>query len=120
MANKRLLLVEDEDDVREVLALGLRGAGYPVDAVATAAEANQRLQSMRYALVIAGWRLPDGNGIDLADQALNLRAKTIIISGYLFSLPAGAALRHGTLMKPIRTNEMVTAVERSIGPSHRE
>jgi DNA-binding response OmpR family regulator len=73
MAEKRILLVEDEEDVREFLALSLRGAGYSVDAVATVAEANQRLQAMIYGLVIADWRLPDGNGADSDDVARSFR-----------------------------------------------
>ena len=94
MPEKRILLVEDERELREVLALGLRRAGYTVDVAATASEADQLLDQKQYALLIADWRLPDGNGIDLADRAAKLRAKTIIISGYVFTLPAGAADRH--------------------------
>jgi DNA-binding response OmpR family regulator len=58
MAEKRILLVEDGEDAREFLALSLRGAGYSVDAVATAAAANRRLDAVFYALVIADWWLP--------------------------------------------------------------
>lgn len=115
LAEKRILLVEDERELRELLVLGLRRAGYPVDGAATAAEARQLLDAQSYALVIADWRLPDGNGIDLADQAVKLRARTLIISGYLFGLPAGAAQRHGTITKPITTDDLVTAVQRRIG-----
>src|SRR5437868_6022704 len=79
----------------------LRRAGYTVDFVATAADAHERLEQKKYALVIADWRLPDGNGIDLADRAARLGARTIIVSGYIFNLPAGAAKRHGLLTKPI-------------------
>ena len=115
MAEKSILLVEDERELRDVLALGLRRAGYTVDIAATAAEAHQLLEQKRYALVIADWRLPDGNGIDLADRAVKLRARTIIISGYIFSLPAGAADRHGLLTKPISIYNLVAAVQHRIG-----
>src|SRR5260370_34651746 len=76
MAEKRILLVEEERELRELLVLGLRRAGYTVDGAATAAEAQQLLDAQSYALVIADWHLPDGNGIDLADQAVKLRART--------------------------------------------
>ena len=115
MAEKRILLVEDEGELREVLAIGLRRAGYPVDATATAAEARQLIQAQSYALVIADWQLPDGNGIDLADDALNRRSRTLIISGYLFGLPAGAAQRHAVLTKPITVYDLVAAVQHRIG-----
>ena len=83
MAQKPILLVEDERELREVLALGLRRAGYPVEVAGSVAGADELLQQKRYELVIADWRLPDGNGIDLADRATRLGAKTIIVSGYL-------------------------------------
>ena len=115
MVEKRILLVEDERELRDVLALGLRRAGYTVDVAATAADAVQRLEQKQYALLIADWRLPDGNGIDLADGAVKLGAKTIIVSGYLFALPAGAADRHGLLTKPISIFNLLAAVQHRIG-----
>jgi CheY-like chemotaxis protein len=60
--------------------------------------------------LIADWRLPDGNGIDLADRATKLRAKTIFVSGYIFNLPA-AANRHGLLTKPISIFNLLAAVQ---------
>ena len=98
-----------------MLALGLGRAGYTVDVAAKVADADQLLEQKRYALVIADWRLPDGNGIDLADKAIKLRAKTIIVSGYLFALPAGAADRHGLLTKPVLIYNLVAAVQHRIG-----
>jgi CheY-like chemotaxis protein len=63
LSKTHILLVEDERELRDLLALGLRPARYAVELAATAADAHQLLQQKRYALVIADWRLPDGNGI---------------------------------------------------------
>jgi DNA-binding response OmpR family regulator len=115
MANGRLLLVEDEPDLCALLALSLRRAGYTVDIASTAAEAQELMQAQSYAMVIVDWVLPDGNGIDLADDALQRDARTLIISGYAFGLPAGAAQRHEILMKPVSTDDLVAAVQRRIG-----
>jgi DNA-binding response OmpR family regulator len=115
MSVNRILLVEDEVTTRELLTHALRGGGYEVDSVDTAEAATALLGSMRYTLVIADWLLPDGNGIDLADRAASLGAKTFIISGYLFRLPAGAASRHQLMMKPVRPQELVSAVRRAVG-----
>jgi DNA-binding response OmpR family regulator len=114
LAGERILLVEDERELREVLALGLRRVGYTVDVAATAAEAQQLIEGQSYVLVIADWMLPDGNGIDLADRALEHGAKTLIISGYLFGLPAGAARRHFLLRKPFSIDDLVAAVRSRI------
>ena len=50
--------------------MGLRRAGYSVDVVGNATEARQLLEGQPYALVIADWRLPDGNGIDLGGKLM--------------------------------------------------
>ena len=115
MSRKRVLLVEDEPDIHDILAMVLRGEGYQVDVAETVAEGMAFLDRWRYALVITDWRLPDGDGLRIADAAAGLDAKTIVMSGYLFQVPGGRADRHETLMKPLRPREIVTAVERSIG-----
>jgi len=109
------LLVEDDADVRGMLDTALRGAGYEVDPAATAARARSNLDAFRYDLVIADWRLPDGDGLDIADLAADGGAKTILMSGYLFLVPAEKATRHELLMKPMRPSELVEAVKRLIG-----
>ena len=83
--------------------------------VSTAAEATQRLIEHRYGLVIADWRLPDGDGTVIADAAAQLGAKTCVMSGYLFRMPGGRSELHETLMKPLRPSEIIAVVERSIG-----
>ena len=117
MAQKRILLLEDEGDIAELFLLGLRTSGYVVDIATTVALARQRLATTRYDLVIADLRLPDGDGLQIADQAADMGSKTCILSGYLFQLPAGSAEPHDVLMKPLRPRELLVAVERSIGPA---
>jgi DNA-binding response OmpR family regulator len=114
MPETRILLIEDEATSRELLSYVLTSAGYAVDAVETAAAAMTSLEETPYKVVIADWLLPDGNGIDLADRAAQLGAKTIIVSGYLIGLPAGAAERHILFKKPVRPEELVAAVEQAI------
>jgi DNA-binding response OmpR family regulator len=111
---RRILLVED-DDVGVLLLHVLSGEGYPVDLATTNAEAWALLDAHEYALVIADWKLPDGNGMVIADAAAQLGAKTVLMSGYLFQMPGGRADDHETLMKPVRPSELVDVVQRSIG-----
>jgi DNA-binding response OmpR family regulator len=115
MTAKRILLVEDETGISDFLTIALCGEGYEVDVAATAAEAWACLDAHSYALVITDWRLPDGDGMLIADAALQLGTKTLLMSGYLFHMPGGRAEAHETLMKPVRPSEMVAAVQRSIG-----
>jgi two-component system, OmpR family, response regulator len=115
MPGKRILLVEDEPLVRDLLAHNLHAEGYRIDAVGTAADARARLAGQRYALVIADWRLPDGDGTQIADAAAARGAKTLVMSAYLLQMPAQHEQRYETMMKPIRPAEMLAAVTRSIG-----
>ena len=117
MAAKRILLVEDEEDIAEILALVLRDQGYIVDTAATLAQARQRLKSLSYALVNTDLKLPDGDGLEIAERAAELGARTSILSGYVFQLPPHAADQHEVLMKPMRPSEFVARVQRLIGPA---
>ena len=84
-------------------------------ALTTATLARARLDGMRYALVIVDWRLPDGDGIEIADLAAATGAKTILASGYVLQMPAERVTAHEILMKPLRPRELLAAVERAIG-----
>jgi two-component system response regulator PilR (NtrC family) len=98
MGAKRILVVEDEEEIAEILALVLRSAGYTVDIAGTVAQARQRLDAREYTLVNTDLRLPDGDGLEIADCA--------------------AARRHVVLTKPMRPSYFLAAVERLIGPAH--
>lgn len=115
MAAKRILLVEDEVTIRDLLVNVLLAEGYAVDAVATVAEAMAHLDGPPYTLVLSDWRLPDGDGLLVVEAGAELGARTMIMSGYLFQMPGGRAERHETLMKPLRPSELIAAVERAIG-----
>lgn len=61
----RLLIVEDEVDLADAIGKGLRRHGHAVDHAATVVEAEIRIASSSYDLLILDWNLPDGTGVDL-------------------------------------------------------
>ena len=111
----RILLVEDDADVRFFIEHVLLDAGYEVDATGTMTGGIELLRCRWYDLVIADGKLPDGTGMDVCDAAVEKATKCLIITGYAFSLPPGAADRYDILLKPLRSAEIVTAVKRTIG-----
>ena len=115
MPEKRILLVEDDQDVGELLAVALADARYQVDVATTAAESWARLAAQGYSLVIADWRLPDGDGSVIADGAADLGAQTFIMSGYLPELPNDRREGHRCIPKPIRLDALIAAVEGAMG-----
>ena len=119
MPQKRILLVDDDDDVREILALALRSEGYAVDVAASTARALVSLTSADYSLVIADWRLPDGDGTLVVNFAEQRGAKAFLMSGYLFHMPSHRIDQRQALMKPVQPAEVVKVVRDSIGePEH--
>lgn len=66
MANLNILVVEDEDAIREMLIMVLEQAGLQVSAAASAEEALSALAENRVDLLVLDWMLPGMSGIELA------------------------------------------------------
>lgn len=66
--SKKILIVEDEPDIRELIVLHLKRLGYGVDAVSSSEDAIQRLDSASYDLLVVDWMLPGVAGVDLVRQ----------------------------------------------------
>jgi two-component system phosphate regulon response regulator PhoB len=64
--SQRILLVEDEPEVRQMTAFALSRAGFSVDEVPTAEAAIKRLAGVLPTLVLIDWMLPGMNGVELA------------------------------------------------------
>ncbi|MGA3218547.1 MAG: response regulator transcription factor [Acidimicrobiales bacterium] len=65
----RLLLAEDDTNLRGVLERGLKEEGYVVDAVANGDEALDYLRAYEYAVCILDWRMPGTSGLDVIASA---------------------------------------------------
>lgn len=66
MSNLNVLVVEDEDDIREMLVMVLEQADLQVTAVASAEQALASLAENRVDLMVLDWMLPGISGIELA------------------------------------------------------
>ena len=110
-----ILLVEDDLDVRLLIEHVLIDAGHRVEVAGTMEEGCSLLRRGRFDLVIADGKLPDGTGMDIADAAQGNGVKTLVITGYAFSLPPGMQERYEILLKPLRPAELIDAVERRLG-----
>jgi signal transduction histidine kinase len=83
---KRILLVEDADVVRDYIALALNENGYNVHAVSNATDALNlfKKEGGDFDLLFSDIVLPDMNGIDLIDQLLSIKSnlRVLLSSGY--------------------------------------
>ena len=68
MSSRRILIVEDEKPIRDMIAFGLRRAGFEIAEAEDCASARSRIADCRPDLVLVDWMLPDMSGLELARQ----------------------------------------------------
>lgn len=107
MAARRILLVEDDADVRELLQHALLSAGYLPDAAETALKALSLIETNAYDLVVTDGSLPDGNGIAIADAAKSRGMKAVMLTGNPLRFAKEDLERHDYLVKPVRPSELL-------------
>jgi DNA-binding response OmpR family regulator len=118
----RILIVDDEPDVRTFFDRVLSEDGYCVDAVGTARQALRVLGDRAFELALVDLSLPDGDGVELMRQ-MRMDApylRILATSGFLAGTMADVVLAAGataTLEKPATPNELRNAVYRLLEPS---
>lgn len=68
MAAKRILIVEDEKPIRDMIAFSLRRNGFEISEAADANSARANLINNRPDLLLVDWMLPDTSGLELTRQ----------------------------------------------------
>jgi CheY-like chemotaxis protein len=113
----RLLLVEDEDDLRLLVGEALRMVGHDVVAVADGPQAVAALQAEHFDVVVSDVSMPNGmTGIELAGHAAKLQphARVVLASGFaraqLPSLPGHVSF----LPKPYRIPQLLTLLQECV------
>jgi two-component system cell cycle sensor histidine kinase/response regulator CckA len=112
-APKRVLVVDDEEEVRTLTARMLAAAGYRVATAAGALQALQLAESGTVRLVVTDLRMPGMSGEELAEH---LRRRTpelpvLFMSGYT-SARTGSGLPGPFLAKPFSQDDLLSQVER--------
>ena len=114
----RILLLEDDRDVRVLMEHVLIADRYAVDPVSTVAAARELLKRNHYDLVLADGVLPDGTGMEIAHEAVRRGTPAIIITAYAFRLPKADLAPFELLLKPVRPTELLGAVEKALRPEN--
>ncbi|HXZ01432.1 MAG TPA: response regulator [Stellaceae bacterium] len=116
-----ILVVEDEDDVRELVATSLRSRGYSVLSVPNAEVALQILsEEVKFDLLFTDIVMPGVmDGFDLADRAKRLQPslKILYATGYAQLSRPDRQLHGKVIHKPYRPDEIADAVRLALeGP----
>ena len=109
--NARVLVVEDEEIVRDILLKVLTEEGYRVDAVETGEDGLKALDSHLYDLVLLDLNLPGMHGLNVlsAAPATQTDAQFIVMTAFGTVDTAVEAMRLGAydyINKPFRTEEL--------------
>jgi DNA-binding response OmpR family regulator len=112
----RLLIVEDNEELAELLAKGLRTAGYEADVLSTVEDARSVLSTTFYAALILDLGLPDGDGLALLRE---LRQRDNPVPVLVLTARGGLhdrvqGLRSGAddyLVKPFALEELIARLE---------
>jgi two-component system, NtrC family, response regulator AtoC len=122
MMTDRLLIVDDDQAMCEMLAQQLRKRGFGVNFYTTSEEALDSLSKEEYAAVVTDFHMPGMSGIELSERITANRpdVPVIVITSFGSMETAIAALRVGAydfITKPFETEVLVHAINRAI--SHR-
>ncbi len=115
----RILVVDDEDYMREVVRRALENAGFEVDEAADGKSAITMLRQYPYNVIITDLRLPGLTGEAILEEALSLFPETVVIvmTGFGNIQSAVEAIRRGAydyLPKPFQLAELVVRVEKGL------
>ncbi|HEY6360506.1 MAG TPA: response regulator [Vicinamibacterales bacterium] len=116
----RVLVVDDEASIRELLSKTLALAEYDVDTAADATSALDRMRSAGYDLLIADLKMPGMDGLTLIRQAKRIKSDlpVIIITGFSTESSAIEAVNLGVagyLTKPFRVPQVLAAAAKALG-----
>ena len=115
--------VEDDPDFRLLISASLRDFGYFVATAGSVAEGLQLARELRFDLFILDVRLPDGTGIELCQQLLELQPGVPVVyySAYASEEEQKAALAvcgDAYLKKPVSAECLEQTIARLLGEKH--
>ncbi|WP_295997596.1 response regulator, partial [Rugamonas sp.] len=118
-ASPRVLVVDDEADLRELLEITLLKMGLDVDSAETLKQARALLQQHDYALVLTDMRLPDGLGLELVREVTAAHKNTpiAVVTAFGSADNAVVALKAGAfdyVSKPVVLDQLRIMVQSAL------
>lgn len=112
----KILIVEDEPSLSEIMSRALKQEGYVVETAATYAEADMKVAGYSYDCILLDIMLPDNNGLRLLEhiRAMGKRENVIIVSARNSLEDKVYGLENGAddyLPKPFHTAELIARVK---------
>ena len=116
----RILIVDDEQGVRDLLARALSTGEYDVDVAPEGRTAVEQLRTVEYDLLITDLKMPGMDGLSVIREARRMYPElpVIIITGYSTEASAIEAINLGVsgyITKPFRIPRILAAAQKALG-----
>ncbi|SRR4030042_505994 len=123
--NARILIVDDDENIRKVLVAILEDEGYAVESVGTARKAIEATKRKFYNVALIDIRLPDMDGTDLLLRIRDTvpRIRKIIITGYPTLQNAIDAVNRRAdayIMKPFDVEKVLRTIKEQLQKQEEE
>ncbi|HEV8119104.1 MAG TPA: response regulator, partial [Thermoanaerobaculia bacterium] len=120
MSGARLLIVDDEASIRDMLAFFFHKRGFEVLTASNYAEGSASALRSSPDLILCDIKMPDGNGLDLLrkTKAENPKTPVIMITAHTSAKDAIEAMKAGAIdyiSKPFDVEELGLLVDRALG-----
>ena len=121
--NEKILIVDDERDIREALSYVLKSEGFNCTTAENGEAAAEELEKSNYDVLISDIVMPKMDGLKLLEKCLQISPSTIIIlmTAYASVETAVTALRKGAvdyLLKPLEFDEVIVRIKQLL--KHRQ
>jgi len=121
----RILIIDDDEDIRKVLATILEEEGYTVETAETARMAIEKTGREFYNLALIDIRLPDMEGIELLTKMrpTTPRMRKIIVTGFPTMQNAVDAVNRGAdgyILKPFNVKKVLRIIEEQLKKQEEE
>ena len=113
----RIVVLEDEEAVQDLVKSLLKVRGLDCEVAGTVAEARQLVRARRPDLLIVDVNLPDGSGLSLLDEAVDLDPLTIVMTASADVQTAVQAIRRGAIdfiTKPFSVGQFLQRMDRAM------
>jgi len=118
-SHERILVVDDEKNVRVLFSRILQKEGYEVECASSGSEAIEKLARSSFDLVVTDLKMNGVDGLDVVrrGKTVNQAVPFILITGYGTAQTAVTAAKEGAdafLMKPIEITDLKLAVKKAL------
>lgn len=121
----RILVIDDDENIRKVLKTILEDEGYAVDTAETAKEGIEKSENSFYNIALIDVRLPDMEGIELLSKLRDTKPKMrkLIVTGYPTLQNAIAAVNKGAdayVVKPFEVDKILETIREQLKKQEEE